>query len=257
VPVHLVVADLNDPEVKIGVMVARDGIGSTESFASMIHRAQPAAAITGTFFGIHNGLPTGDLVVNGHALYQGFVGTAVAFTEGNRVSFIPVGYKEKRAWQSFDGVMRGGPMLVQSGTIAVGPREEGFVSISPAARRQRTAVGITPGRKLLLLAVRQPISLWRLAKLMRSLGAYHAVAMDGGSSTGLYFHGQMVVQPARALTNSLVVYANPVRYHQARRTFVGRSQPPAAARPPSPPTPAIAIQIQPAIGGRTPGSSSD
>ena len=207
VPIHLVVADLNAPEVKIGVMIARDGIGSTERFASMLHRAQPAAAITGTFFGVHNALPTGDLVVNGHAIYQGFVGTAVAFTAGNLVSFIPMGYKEKTAWPFFDGVMRAGPMLVHVGKIAVGPRAEGFVSLSPAARRPRTAVGITPGRKLLLLAVKEPVSLWRLAKLMRSLGAYHAVAMDGGSSTGLYFHGQMVVRPARALTNSLVIYA--------------------------------------------------
>ena len=246
VPIHLVVADLNDPEVKLGVVVARNGIGSAESFADMIHRAQPAAAITGTFFGVHNRLPTGDLVVNGHALYQGFVGTAVAFTQGNLVSFIPMGYKEKTGWRFFDGVLRAGPMLVQAAKIAVRPRDEGFVSVSPAARRQRTAVGITSGRKLLLLAVKEPISLWRLAKLMRALGAYHAVAMDGGSSTGLYFHGQMVVQPARALTNALVVYAHQDRYQQARGSLLGHSRAPAAAPPRAPSAPAIAIEIQPA-----------
>src|SRR5262249_12872983 len=73
VPVHLVVADMNDPEVKLGVLVARGGVGKKESFASMVLRTQPAAAITGTFFGLKNGLPTGDLVVNGRAIYQGFV----------------------------------------------------------------------------------------------------------------------------------------------------------------------------------------
>jgi phosphodiester glycosidase len=249
VPIHLVVADLNDPDVKLGVMVARGGIGTTESFAGMIHRARPAAAITGTFFGVHNGLPTGDLVVNGHALYQGFVGTAVAFTRGNLVSFIPMGYKEKTAWRFFDGVLRAGPMLVQAAKIAVSPRDEGFVSLSPAARRQRTAVGITSGRKLLLLAVKEPISLWRLAKLMRSLGAYHAVAMDGGSSTGLYFHGQMVVRPARALTNALVIYARQEQYQQARGSLLGRSRAPAAAPRTAPAAPAIAIEIQPAADG--------
>src|SRR5207253_8214115 len=162
VPVHLVVADLKDPEIGLGVSVARNGIGTTESFESMVRRARPAAALTGTFFGVHSGLPTGDLVVNGHAIYQGFVGTAVAFTEGNVVSFIPTGYKKKTAWRFFDGVMRAGPLLVQAGQIAVGPREEGFVSLSPSARRPRTAVGITPGQKLLLLALKEPISLWRL-----------------------------------------------------------------------------------------------
>lgn len=245
VPVHLVVADLKDPEIKIGVMVARGGIGSSESFASMIHRAQPAAAITGTFFGVHNGLPTGDLVVNGHAVYQGFVGTAVAFTEGNVVSFIRTGYKERPVWRFFDGVMRAGPLLVEAGRIAVGPREEGFVSLSAAARRSRTAVGITAGRKLLLLAVREPVSLWRLAKLMRGLGAYHAVAMDGGSSTGLYCCGRMVARPGRALTNALVIYAYRQQYQQARGSFLGSSRLRAGARPARPPA-RLVLEVLPA-----------
>jgi hypothetical protein len=82
------------------------------------------------------------------------------------------------------------------------------------------------------------------------------VAMDGGSSTGLYFHGQMVVRPARALTNSLVIYADRVRYQRARRTFLGRSLPRTTARPPSSASPAIAIQMQPAAEGKTPDSSA-
>jgi hypothetical protein len=244
VPVHLVVADLNDPEVKLGVLVARGGVGKTESFASMVQRAQPVAAITGTFFGLKSALPTGDLVVNGHAIYQGFVGTALAFTDGNVVSFVPTHYKEKTAWRFFDGVVRAGPLLVQAGRIAVAPRDEGFTSLSAAARRSRTAVGITPGRKLLLLAVKQPISLWRLAKLMRELGAYHAVAMDGGTSTGLYFGGHMIAQPGRALTNALVVYGYRERYERARSTFLGGAMPPLEARR-APEGPSLRLQIEP------------
>jgi len=244
VPVHLVVADMNDPEVKLGILVARGGVGNTESFASMVHRAQPAAAITGTFFGLKNGLPTGDLVVNGRAIYQGFVGTALCFTKGNVVSFIPTGYRSKTAWRFFDGVMRAGPLLVQSGRIAVGPHEEGFVSLSPAAPRARTAVGITPGRKLLLLAVKSPVSLWRLAKLMRELGAYHAVAMDGGTSTGLYVGGQMIARPGRALTNALVVYTHRDRYERARNSFLGQPASRLEAHR-APQSPALMLQVEP------------
>jgi Phosphodiester glycosidase len=244
VPIHLVVADLTDPEIKIGVMVARGGVGTTESLAGMVQRAQPAAALTGTFFGLDNALPTGDLVVNGRAIYQGFVGTALAFTEGNVVSFIPTGYKEKTAWRFFDGVLRAGPLLVQEGRIAVGPHEEGFVSLSAAARRSRTAVGITSGRKLLLMAVKEPISLWQLAKLMRRVGAYHAVAMDGGTSTGLYFRGQMVARPGRALTNALVVYAYQQHYQQAKSSFLPGYRPRPAERP-APPSP-LRIHVEPA-----------
>ncbi len=247
IPVHLVIADLNDPEIKIGVMVARGGIGTSESFESMVGRSRPAAALTGTFFGLNNRLPTGDLVVNGRAVYQGFVGTAVAFTEGNVVSFIPTGYKEKTAWRFFDGVLRAGPLLLREGQIAVGPREEGFVSLSPAARRSRTAVGITSGRKLLLLAVKEPVSLWRLAKLMRELGAFHAVAMDGGTSTGLYFRGQMVARPGRALTNALVIYAYQRGYLQAKRTFLMNQEPAMKWRPRLHPLPPRGPAASPAI----------
>jgi hypothetical protein len=252
VPVHLIVADLNDPEIKIGLVVARAGIGTTESFASMVRRTQPAAALTGTFFGLKNALPTGDLVVNGRAIYQGFVGTAVAFTEGNMVSFIPTGYKEKTAWPLFDGVVRGGPLLVQDGNISVGPREEGFISLSAAARRSRTAVGITPGRKLLLMAVKAPVSLWQLAKLMRSQGAYHAVAMDGGTSTGLYFGGQMIARPGRTLTNALVVYGYQQRYEQAKRAFLATPPPPSKGKPAARP---LRIQLEPAPVDSSPSPS--
>src|SRR5262249_15568239 len=94
VPVSVVQAVLRDPDVKVGIVMARAGIGQSEGFVSMINRTHPAAAITGTFFGLRNGLPTGDIVVNGRAIYRGFIGTALAITDGNVVSFISCGYKE-------------------------------------------------------------------------------------------------------------------------------------------------------------------
>src|SRR5207249_4280191 len=102
-----------------------------------------------------------------------------------------------------------------------------------------------PGRKLLLLAVKSPVSLWRLAKLMRELGAYHAVAMDGGTSTGLYFGGQMIAHPGRALTNALVVYGHRERYERARNTFLGGPMSRLEARR-APQPPALLLQIEPA-----------
>jgi hypothetical protein len=143
VPVHVVQADLRDPDVKVGVVVARGGIGRSESFLSMINRTAPAAAMTGTFFGLRNGLPTGDIVVNGRAIFRGFIGTALAITDGNVVSFIPTEYNEATHWEMFDTVVRGGPRLVLAGQIAVNPKEEGFRTLAGSAPRSRTAVGIT------------------------------------------------------------------------------------------------------------------
>jgi hypothetical protein len=235
IPLQVVEANLRDPEVKVAVMVARGGIGHSERFTSMLNRARPHAAITGTFFGIRNLLPTGDIVVNRQNLFRGFIGSAMAITNGNVVSFISTDYKEEPSWHLFDTVVRTGPRLVDSRQLVVAPREEGFKSLSSHNPRPRTAIGITSDSRLLLVAAKRPISLYRLGVLMQALGAYHAVAMDGGSSTALSFGGKVLASPSRKLTNLLVIYASKQRYAQGVAALAPRKRPaPAlAAEPPS------------------------
>lgn len=220
--VHVVDADLSDPEVRIAVMVAQGGLGKIESFHKMVRRARPAAAITGTFFGIRNRLPTGDIVVNGRHIFAGFVGTAVAITEGNVVSFIETRYKgEKLDWSLFDTVIRGGPWLVKAGKLAMAPRHEGFRTLSVSSKRRRTAIALTADNHLLFIATRQNVSLWDFAKVVRALGVHHSVALDGGSSTALYFAGRHIANPGRGLTNLLLLYHRRDRYEASRQQFAG------------------------------------
>lgn len=220
IPVHLIEADLRHPEVKVAVMVARGGIGHSESFGSMLNRARPSAAITGTFFGIRNHLPTGDIVVNRRNLFRGFIGTALAVTDGNVVSFITTGYKEAPNWHLFDTVLRTGPRLLDARQVVVAPEEEGFTSLRRHVPRPRTAVGITAQSRLLFLTVKRPVSLYRLALLMQALGAYHAVALDGGTSTAMSFGGRVIASPGRPLTNLLLIYAHRDRYEHAKEQLV-------------------------------------
>jgi len=220
IPVHLIEADLRHPEVKVAVMVARGGIGHSESFGSMLNRARPSAAITGTFFGIRNHLPTGDIVVNRRNLFRGFIGTALAVTDGNVVSFITTGYKEAPNWHLFDTVIRTGPRLLDARQVVVAPEEEGFTSLRRHVPRPRTAVGITAQSRLLFLTVKRPVSLNRLALLMQALGAYHAVALDGGTSTAMSFGGRVIASPGRPLTNLLLIYAHRDRYEHAKEQLV-------------------------------------
>lgn len=215
IPVHVIVANLRHPEVKVGAMVARGGIGHAERFESMLRRAHPTAALTGTFFGIRNNLPTGDLVVNRRNLYRGFIGTALAITNGNVVSFITTGYKEAPSWHLFDTVMRTGPRLVEERELVVAPQEEGFRTLGRHVPRTRTAVAITARSQLLLVAVKRPVSLYRLGLLMQHMGAYHAAALDGGTSTALSMGGRVIASPGRRLTNLLVVYSSRGRYERA------------------------------------------
>jgi hypothetical protein len=226
VGINVVEADLADPEVRLGAMVARGGIGTAEAFRQMVRRARPTAAITGTFFGIHDHIPTGDLVINGKPLFRGFIGTAVAITEGNLVSFIPTQYKGGATdWSLYDTVIRGGPRLVDSGTVTMTARSEGFLTLPVSARRTRTAVGLTRDNRLQFVAVRQGITLWELAKVMRAIGAYHAVALDGGTSTAMYFAGNYVANPGRGLTNVLMIYHRRAQFDAMRQQFAAGYQP--------------------------------
>ena len=220
VGINVIEADLNDPEVRVGAMVARGGIGTAERFGDMVRRARPAAAITGTFFGTRSLEPTGDLIIDGQEVFRGFVGTAVAITEGNIVSFVPTRYKDTSVdWSLFHTVIRGGPRLVEKGRVNMAVRNEGFRTLTISRRRTRTAVGLTRDNRIQFVAVRQGITLWELAKVMRHIGAYHAVALDGGSSTAMYFSGRYVARPARGLTNVLMIYHRRDHYEAMRHQF--------------------------------------
>lgn len=212
VTVRLVTVDLNDPDVRIDVLMGRNRVGAAESFSSMMKRARPDAAITGTFFGTTTLLPTGSIVVDGRQIWAGGIGTGVAFGPKNRVRFVDTKQYRQAAWDGYRTVIQGGPRLVRKGRVWVDPRAEGFRDGSLFTPRIRTALGWRRDGKLLLATVSKPVYLRTLAQAMRKLGAYEAVALDGGSSTGLYYRGSYVAKPQRMLTNVITVYANPRRY---------------------------------------------
>jgi exopolysaccharide biosynthesis protein len=41
---------------------------------------------------------------------------------------------------------------------------------------------------------------------MHSLGAYNAMNLDGGASSGLYYGGRYLTAPGRDLSNALIIY---------------------------------------------------
>lgn len=233
VGVHVVEANLMDPETRIAVMISEGGLGTAESFGKMVRRTRPAAAITGTFFGIKNKVLTGDLVIDGQSIFRGFVGTAVAFRPDNRVDFISTRRGDRsHDWTKYETVIRAGPRLLAGGRIVLAAREEGFRSLPISRRRPRTAVGVTADQRLLLVAARQSITMWELAKIMRALGVRDAAALDGGSSTALYFAGRFLARPQRGLTNLLMVYHRRDNHELARPRLLGPY-----ARPASPAAP--------------------
>ncbi len=211
IPVRYVVADLNNPQVRVGVVTARR-LGRDESIWQLLARSKPTAAVTGTYFSTTSKLPVGDIVIEGERVHFGGVGTALCITYDNQARFIRQKLHRQHDWRNYQLVLGAGPRLLQNGQVALYPPGEGFRDKRVYARGKRVAVGVTKHNKLLLVVVERPIRLRQLAWVMRALGATDAIALDGGGSTTLYYRRQVKVLPKRRLTNLLVVYEDRAVY---------------------------------------------
>jgi hypothetical protein len=139
---------------------------------------------------------------------------AVQFRVGRRVA-----YRVVRADGAGLGIFAnarqaigGGPTLVEAGRIALDPRAEGFHDPALFRRVRRSIVGITrDGRKLILATAVG--TLHQMARAMRALGAYEAMNLDGGASSGLWAWGHYLTTPERPIGNALLVLPLPDRPH--------------------------------------------
>jgi hypothetical protein len=98
-----------------------------------------------------------------------------------------------------------GPRLMTDGRITVDPAAEGFrdpkILYASAAR---SAVGLTRDGTTMILATSGG-TIRQMADVMRGLGAYQAMAFDGGASAGLWLRGRYVTAPGRPLNNALLI----------------------------------------------------
>ncbi|MGD9498089.1 MAG: phosphodiester glycosidase family protein, partial [Armatimonadota bacterium] len=203
---HVVQVNLSSPTVKVTPIVSLRFPGGAESMTRMCARERPVAAVTGTFFSKATLLPVGDIVIDGRLVYFGGMGSAIAITPDNRVVIERVPYGRTQDWSPFESVLACGPLLLEAGELALAPAHERFRDAHVLGRASRTAVGLTPANKLLMVVTREQVTLWELAKIMRALGCIDAINLDGGSSTGMYYRGKAVVSPARSLVNMLAVF---------------------------------------------------
>jgi len=220
VPVKVISVDLNDPDVKVSAVMARRGNGTSEPFRQMIGRANPNVAVTGTFFSLGDLQPVGDIVIDGSLVHFGGMGTALCITPRNHAEMVTVTWGRHHDWSPYDFVVACGPRLLRRGRVVLDPRAERFRDKHMLAPNSRIAVGITRGNTLFFAMTHQPISLGRLARAMKALGATEAMNLDAGTSTGFYYNGATLARPGRQLTNMIVVYGHRDRYERALNQLV-------------------------------------
>lgn len=113
---------------------------------------------------------------------------------------------DAQRWNAVREAIGCGPRLVAGGQIALDAPGEGFsspkvLSLSTA----RSAVGLTRDGNLLL--VTSSGTLQQMAQAMKALGAWDALNLDGGASTGLWLKGKYLTAPGRRLTSALLILA--------------------------------------------------
>lgn len=97
-------------------------------------------------------------------------------------------------------------MLLRDSKIVVDPAKERFRDSHVFARARRSAIGITNINRLVLVTTRKGATPRELAVVMKGLRCLDAIGIDGGASAAMYYRGQTLCKPGRALTNILVVY---------------------------------------------------
>lgn len=182
--------------------------GQERDFATLTTgRKAPLAAINGTFFDTRSRVVVGNVVWDGKLLQEGVAGSAFTIDRSGLASLQQRNSSLGRHqdWNDYQMAVSGIGLL-KDGELAVDLRSEGFGDPGLFGPRQRSALGVTKNKKLLMVSTGEAVSVHQMARLMRGLGAVDALALDGGSSTGLAYAGRVVIAPKRKLTNVLAVY---------------------------------------------------
>ncbi|MCQ6559656.1 phosphodiester glycosidase family protein [Paenibacillus mendelii] len=206
--------------------------GSVSWYAYFMNRTPAAGATTATLFtpkrgerigfaaskavvvskGVVTRIAAGENVVipkDGFVLvFQGKEqGQAARFQIGSVVSYVLKMTNmdgKKVDWSQVHTAIGAGPRLVKDGKVTLNAAAEGFKDekiLKSAGARSGIAL-----RKdgSIVLATVSGATMQQWAQLMVSLGAYQAMNLDGGASSGLWFKGKTVTSPGRQLSNALL-----------------------------------------------------
>lgn len=211
--INVLVVDLNVPGVKFASTASSQRKRTPSSYAKLIG-AQ--AAVNGDFFSYTTYATSGLAAGNGARWTDTSDSTGAgnfAFGSGKVELYPPAQVVAFDAsWMS--GVVSGHPAVLKAGTVV----SDGSSSFC-LTRHPRTAIGVSQDRKKVIVAVidgRSSSSIGmrcsEVGTLLKGLGAYDGLNLDGGGSSAMYLSGTGVVnRPSdgseRVVANHLAVFA--------------------------------------------------
>lgn len=211
---EVVKVDLLHPNIDVKAVWAKNQKGSVDSVQNIAKHFNATIAINASYFNATTssstyGIPYGDFINNG--VLENVGGTdqgSIYFAHDGSVKILPGG--ELRSFHKanpsvIQSSVQAGPRLVNNNVVNIDPLGEGFKDPRIlTANAERSAIGMTNDHQLLIVATSN-MTLAETAILMNKLGAIHALNLDGGGSSGLYYKGKYVANPGRMVSNAIVV----------------------------------------------------
>ncbi|MFC1745189.1 phosphodiester glycosidase family protein [Candidatus Riflebacteria bacterium] len=132
---------------------------------------------------------------------------------GDTIHYRPI---LNRTWDNMKFSFSAGPLLLYNGQVIEAGVFENFKPDFINNRHPRSAVGVTRYGSIVFAVVdgRQPgrsvgLSLKEFAKLLKKIGVFHAINLDGGGSSALYLKDGVVNKPSggheRRIANALLI----------------------------------------------------
>jgi len=209
---QVVTVSLLHPKVELDVVLAGNKAGKVEDLRSIAKRSNALVAINGTFFNAYTSdaykAPYGYLVSKGNIFHKASGDNRTIFTyDSNNLASMMPGLDFKSVYEAghMEGALQAGPRLLTDGKVTLDVKKEGFKDPKIlTGGGARSALGITKDHKLILLTT-GGATIPQLAEIMKQAGAYQAMNLDGGASSGLYYNGSYLTTPGRQISNAIVV----------------------------------------------------
>lgn len=234
--VQVVTVDLSDPQTYLKMFLANnapqansnDKTYGAEPFGAMVKRAQAAAVINGTFFSkdaqqrVMGNMASGGQLLK-YSQWENF-GTTFGLLADGKPEMKTLRASESLNWKQHWFSITCGPRLLRQGQVWLHPDLEGFKDPHVLNTANRSALGFSQdGKSLYLVSFLGGVNLQREAEVMKALGAYEAMNLDGGASQALAVKGSTLVAAGRNLTNVIAVYDSqfpaPMALKQSRQNF--------------------------------------
>jgi len=137
-----------------------------------------------------------DKWINKHAL--GWVATGLITFKDHSASF----YKKSSDYggDGVDAAISNYPSLLKDGEVVV---KDSSLTAYQKIKGTRGAIGV--GGENIYLAIVTSATVEEAAYAMKTLGAKHALNLDGGGSSAMYINDRYVVGPGRSLPNAVVL----------------------------------------------------